>query len=55
LNELSRRAFQFFRLAQKRLEQKHLVDRMILMRQDKERQERHFEMGLDPFCDVVQS
>jgi preprotein translocase subunit SecA len=53
--ELPRNSFQFFRAAQKRMERKHLVDRMILMRQDKERQERHFEMGLDPFCDVVQS
>ena len=42
-----------FRKAQEKIEHKHLVDRMILMRQDKERQERHFEMGLDPFCDVV--
>ncbi len=53
--EVSRHALKYFLTAQRRLERKHLVDRMILMRQDKERQERHFEMGLDPFCDVVQS
>jgi preprotein translocase subunit SecA len=46
--------FRLFQLAQKRLERKHLVDRMILLKQDKERQERHVEMGQDPYCDVVQ-
>ena len=50
----SRKAFQVFQLAQSRLERKHLVDRMILLKQDKERQERHVEMGQDPYCDVVQ-
>jgi preprotein translocase subunit SecA len=52
---LPRRTFEYFRTAQKRLEHKFLIDRMILLKQDRERQERHFEMGLDPFCDVVQS
>lgn len=52
---LPRDIFKFFRSAQNRMERKNLVDRMILLKQDKERQERHFEMGLDPFCDVVQS
>ncbi len=50
----SRQLFQRFRAAQRRLERKHLVDRMILLRQDQERQERHIEMGQDPYCDVVQ-
>ena len=45
--------FDLFRVAQKKLERKHLVDRMILLKQDKERQERHIEMGQDPYCDVV--
>lgn len=52
---LSRALLKHFLAAQAKLERKHLVDRMILLKQDKERQERHFEMGLDPFCDVVQS
>ncbi|MEM9942271.1 MAG: DEAD/DEAH box helicase [Planctomycetota bacterium] len=47
--------FRHFLKAQQQIEKKHLVDRMILMRQDKERQERQFEMGLDPFCEVVHS
>ena len=51
---LSPSLFHFFRQAQSKVEHRHLVDRMILLRQDKERHERHFEMGLDPFCDVVQ-
>lgn len=46
--------FKLFRKAQDKIERKHLTDRMILMKQDKERQERHFEMGNDPFCDVIQ-
>ena len=50
---LSRSLFKHFTSAQAKLERRHLVDRMILLKQDKERQERHFEMGLDPFCDVV--
>ena len=50
----SRKVFQFFQRAQSRLERKYLVDRMILLKQDKERQERHIEMGQDPYCDVVQ-
>ncbi len=51
----SRKVFRYFQLAQNRLERKHLVDRMILLKQDKERQERHIEMGQDPYCDVVNS
>ena len=47
------RTFRLFQLAQKKLERKHLVDRMVLLKQDKERQERHIEMGQDPYCDVV--
>lgn len=47
--------FRWFLAAQRKLERKFLVDRMVMMRQDQERQERHFEMGLDPYCDVVQS
>jgi preprotein translocase subunit SecA len=51
---LSPSLIHFFRQAQTKVEHKHLVDRMILMKQDKERHERHFEMGMDPYCDVVQ-
>ena len=51
---LLRSAFRYFRIAQRRLERKHLVDRMVLLRQDKERRERHFEMGQDPYCDVIE-
>lgn len=51
---LSRHIFQNFLVAQRKLERRHLTDRMILLKQDKERQERHIEMGQDPYCDVVQ-
>ena len=53
VGSMSQSLFAFYRLAQKKLERKHLVDRMILLKQDKERQERHVEMGQDPYCDVV--
>ena len=52
---LPRHLFRHFNQAQQKLERKHLIDRMVLLKQDKERQERHFEMGQDPFCDVVRS
>ena len=41
----------FFK-AQNRTERKHLVDRMILVRQNRERNERQREMGLDPYLDL---
>ncbi len=53
--QLQRGTFQWFLKAQRRLEKKHLVDRMILLKQDQQRHEQHFEMGQDPYCDVVQS
>lgn len=49
-----RSAFKFFQLAQRKAERKHLVDRMILLKQDKERQEKLFETGQDPYLDVVE-
>ena len=53
--QLPRFTFKWFLSAQKKLEKKHLVDRMILLKQDQQRHEQHFEMGQDPYCDVVQS
>lgn len=53
--QLPRGTFQWFLHAQRRLERKHLVDRMILLKQDQQRHEQHFDMGQDPYCDVVQS
>lgn len=52
-DQLPGKLFRLFRIAQNKIERKHLVDRMILLRQDKERQERLFESGSDPFLDVV--
>lgn len=49
-----RSAFRFFQLAQRKAERKHLVDRMILLKQDKDRQEKLFETGQDPYLDVVE-
>lgn len=46
---LPRGFFGWFRTAQRRLERKHLVDRMVLLQTDKDRHQQYFEMGLDPF------
>ncbi len=53
--QLPRGTFKWFLGAQSKLEKKHLVDRMILLKQDQQRHEQHFDMGQDPYCDVVQS
>jgi preprotein translocase subunit SecA len=45
--------FRVFKLAQRKLERKRLTDRLILLEQDRQKQQQHFEMGLDPFCDAV--
>ena len=42
-------AFRWFRKAQEKLERRYLVDRLMLLRHDRERQERHLAMGQDPF------
>ncbi len=52
--EVTRSAFNYFRLAQRKAERRHLVDRMILLKQDKERLEHLFETGQDPYLDVVE-
>ena len=46
-------AFRHFQTAQMKIEKKHMVDRTVLRRQDKEKHERQFAMGLDPYCEVV--
>ena len=51
--ELPQSMFQLFCNAQRKVERKHLVDRMILLRQDKDRQEQLIDAGGDPFLDVV--
>lgn len=50
---IRRSAFAHFKNAQRKLERKHLVDRMILLKRDRDRQERLFETGQDPWLDVV--
>jgi len=52
---LPRQVFSHFMKAQSKVERKHLVDRMILLKHDQDRHEQHFEMGQDPYCDVVRS
>ena len=49
---VSEREFRRFLTAQRRAERKDLVDRMILLRQDKQRQETLIESGQDPYLDV---
>lgn len=50
-----RQVFGYFLKAQAKLERRYLTDRLILQRQDKERQKNHFETGQDPYLSVVSS
>lgn len=49
---LSTRLEKLFQRAQARTEKKHRVDRMVLVKQNAERNERQREMGLDPYLDL---
>ncbi len=49
LNQL----FPLFRKAQRKIERRYLIDRLILLRQDLEQQQTHFELGKDPYLSVV--
>ena len=51
---IERTCFRFHRLAQRKAEHRHRIDRMVLMKQEKDRQEFLFETGQDPFLDVVE-
>ena len=53
-NHIHRSEYRHFLKAQQKCERKHLVDRMMLLRQDKDRQEQLFESGQDPYLDVVE-
>ncbi len=50
-----REAFQYFQIAQRRVERKHLVDRLIVLHRDRERQKALFDTGQDPYLNVVSS
>jgi len=51
----TRDAYQFFQLAQRKTEKRFLVDRLVVLKQDLERQKNHFETGQDPYLNVVTS
>ena len=51
----NRNLFRWFRKAQAILEQRYLTDRLILQKQDTDRQKNHFETGQDPYLSVVSS
>ena len=53
-DEIPEGVFRFFRRAQKKLERKYLVDRMALMKRDKELREKMVAAGQDPFTSSVQ-
>jgi len=46
-------ALKYFRLAQRKTERRFLVDRLIVLKQDVERQKNHFDTGQDPYLNVV--
>ncbi len=51
--QVRRSAFAHFKNAQRKRERKHLIDRMMLLRRDHDRQKSLFETGQDPWLDVV--
>ena len=51
----TRNLFRWFRKAQAKLERRYLTDRLILLRQDTEKQKNHFETGQDPYLSAVSS
>ena len=51
----TRNLFRWFRKAQAKLERRYLTDRLVLQKQDSERQKNHFETGQDPYLSVVSS
>ncbi len=53
-NPVAPEAWSWFRRAQRRLERKYLVDRMILMHHERTTREQFFDTGQDPYLDVAQ-
>ena len=51
----TRQVFKYFQKAQAKLERRYLTDRLIVQKQDVERQKNHFETGQDPYLHVVSS
>jgi len=51
----ARQLLKYFRKAQAKLERRYLTDRLIVQKQDVERQKSHFETGQDPYLNVVTS
>ena len=51
----SRAVFRYFAIAQAKLERRYLTDRLIVQKQDIERQKNHFETGQDPYLNTVSS
>lgn len=50
---ISRGLFAYFQKAQRKTERRHLVDRMMLLRMEKDKHERMFETGQDPYLSSV--
>lgn len=45
--------FRLFRKAQRRMEQRHFVDRLIVQKQDEERKKASFDTGQDPYLTTI--
>ncbi len=54
VTKVSSRAWRWFRRAQKKLERRYLVDRMVLMEHDKQRRQLYFDTGQDPYLDIAE-
>lgn len=51
--QLSRGLYAYFLNAQRKTERRHLVDRLMLLRMEKDKHERMFETGQDPYLSSV--
>ena len=49
----SHQAIRVFLAAQRKTERKYLTDRLMVLKQDEERQKAHFDTGQDPFLNTV--
>ena len=54
-NVSTRETLSFFKQAQRKTERRYLTDRLIVQKQDTDRQKSHFETGQDPYLNVVSS
>ncbi len=54
LSKIPSSVWRWFKLAQRKLERRYFVDRMVLMEHDKQRRRTYFDTGQDPYLDIAE-